>query len=98
MKEELKIRDSQITQISEQKENNPNPNVFQVASAEEDSILRAQLEIAEMKLKEQDQLLERKNQEIKKLEVTVAETDSELTKARIALSKELSWILEESAT
>ena len=94
LKEELKIRKDQISIIRDEKENKPGGN----AAFEDDSILRAQLEIAEMKLREQDHLLEQKNQEIKKLEITVAETDSELTKARIALSKELSWLLEESAS
>ena len=94
LKEELKIREDQISIIRDEKENKPGGN----AAFEDDSILRAQLEIAEMKLREQDHLLEQKNQEIKKLEITVAETDSELTKARIALSKELSWLLEESAS
>ena len=55
-------------------------------------------EATQARLREQDDLLAKKNQEIQKLEVTVAETDSELTKARIALSKELSWLLEENAS
>ena len=94
LKEELKIRESQLSSLArEQKEN----IAVQRVGQEEDSVLKAQLEIAEMKLREQDNLLQQKTQEIKKLEVTVAETDSELTKARIALSKELSWLLEESA-
>ena len=63
-----------------------------------DADVVARLHAAEARLREQDDLLAKKNQEIQKLEVTVAETDSELTKARIALSKELSWLLEENAS
>ena len=67
-----------------------------VSAADADVVAR--LHAAEARLREQDDLLAKKNQEIQKLEVTVAETDSELTKARIALSKELSWLLEENAS
>lgn len=93
LKEELKIRDEQISSIQQKENKAPGPS----SDMGEDSLLRAQLEMAELKLREQDHLLSQKNEEIKKLEITVAETDSELTKARIALSKELSWLLEENA-
>ncbi|QDZ23199.1 hypothetical protein HOP50_09g57380 [Chloropicon primus] len=92
LKEELRIRDEQISSISVEKSQG-----HQGENGEESSLLRAQLDMAELKLREQDRVLEQKNEDIKRLEITVAETDSELTKARIALSKELSWLLEENA-
>ena len=95
LREELRIRDEQISAISSSSQGHKGQG--DGSSSEDVGMLRAQLEMAEMKLREQDQMLEQRGEDIKRLEITVAETDSELSKARIALSKELSWLLEESA-
>lgn len=93
LREELRIRDEQIAALGAANGAGRGGD----GGGKVDEALRARLEVAEQKLRDQNAALARKEEDIKRLEVTVAETDSELTKARIALSKELSWLLEETA-
>ena len=93
LREELRIRDEQIAALGAANGAGRGSD----GGGKVDEALRARLEVAEQKLRDQNAALARKEEDIKRLEVTVAETDSELTKARIALSKELSWLLEETA-